>query len=155
MAGLSKSAVIKLILKYIGGSPLMQVPTTTIGGFPVAAQAGGLAGSLAGAASAVSSAVSAAQDATAGLSLLSNNPLEGVISTASAKLDSLTSAGFAGLAAAVPGVSGDPALSAQYDKLKLALGGADGLSGAMAQIKKFKEHTDRLSGLIPSSDSSG
>jgi hypothetical protein len=44
MAGLSKSAVIKLILQYIGGKMLMQVPTTTIGGMPVAAQSGSLSG---------------------------------------------------------------------------------------------------------------
>lgn len=37
---ISKGAVIKLILKYIGGNPLMQIPTTTVGGQPVAIQAG-------------------------------------------------------------------------------------------------------------------
>lgn len=155
MAGISKAAVIKLILQYIGGSPLMQVPTTTIGGFPVAAKLGGLAGGLAGAASAVSSAIKGAKNATAGLSLLSNNPLSGTISQVSGKLEGLTAGGFSGLASAIPTVAGDSNLTAQYDKLKLAIGGADGLSGATAQVKKFKEHTDRLSGLIPSSDSTG
>ena len=155
MAGISKGAVIKLILKYIGGSPLMQVPTTTIGGFPVAAQLGGLVGAAAGAAAAVSSAASSAGSLSAGMALLSKNPLQGVIDTAGSRITDLTSGGFAGLDSAVPSVASNPALAEQYDKLKQALGGADGISGANAQVKKFKEHTDRLSGLLPSSDSEG
>lgn len=154
---ISKGAVIKLILKYIGGSPLMQVPTSTIGGSPIAAQVGGLVGAAAGAAAAVSAAASAAGAAglSAGMALLSKNPLAEVIESASGKIDELTTNGFAALDTKLSDIASNPALETQYNKLKLALGGPDGLSGASAQIKKFKEHTDRLSGLLPSSDSTG
>lgn len=143
---ISKSAVIKLILKYIGGSPLMQVPTTTIGGFPVAAQLGGLVAGMAGAASAV---------ASGGLAAVSQNPLAGTIAGVKDRVGSLTSGNFAGLDSALGGLDITGTLAAPYAELKNVLGGADGLSGAVAQINKFEDHTDRLSGLKLSSDSTG
>jgi len=141
---ITKSAVIKIVLKYIGGSPLMQVPTTTIGGFPVAAQLGGLVAGFAGAASAV---------AAGGLSAIAQNPIATQLASVKDKVGGLASGNFAGLNAALPSISTDPNLTAQYDKLKLAIGGSDGLSGAVAQVNKFQDHTDRLSGLKLSSDS--
>lgn len=155
MAGISKSACIKLILKYIGGSPLMQVPTTTIGGSPVAARVGAAIGGAAGIAGSVAGVAAQAGSLQAGLAAIAKNPLGNVIEGTKSQLDGLVAGGFAGLDAALPTISGNPALSASYDKLKLALGGADGLSGATAQINRFQEHTNRLSGLVPSSDSEG
>ena len=152
---ITKSTVIKLILKYIGGAPLMQVPTSTIGGAPIAARAGALVGAAAGVASQVSSLASQAGALQAGLSAISQNPLNNLIGPITDKLENLTAGGFSGLASSIPSVAGNPALATQYDKFKSAIGGADGLGGAAAQIKKFREHTDRLSGLIPSSDSTG
>lgn len=155
MAGMKKGAVIKLILKMIGGSPLMQVPTTTVGGFPVAAQIGAIAGAAAGAAAAVSAAMSAAGSIKDGMAVISKNPLGTVLDTTGARISSLTSGAtpFAGLDASIPaGVLASVGSTEAYGNLKGALGGADGISGAQAQVTKFKEHTDRLSGLLPSSD---
>lgn len=152
MAGLSKSAVKKLILKMIGGSPLQQVPTTTIAGSPVAAQTGAMVGAAAGAAAAVAAAAKSAGNMASGLSVLSKNPLASTITATKSQLASLTTGGFSGLDSAIPTVSGNPALSDSYAKLKHAIGGADGISGATAQVNKFGEHTDRLSGLLPSSE---
>jgi hypothetical protein len=152
---ITKGAVIKIVLKYIGGSPLAQIPTTTVGGAPVAAQLSGLVGAAAGVAAAVSSAATVAGSMAGGLSVLSQNPLASTISAAKSQVSGLTAGGFAGLATKLPNVAANPALSDSYDKLKVALGGTDGLSGAVAQVNKFEEHTNRLSGLLPSSDSTG
>lgn len=155
MGGISKSAAIKLILKYIGGSPLMQVPTTTIGGSPVAARIGAAIGGAAGFAGSVAGVAASAGSLTAGLQQIAQNPLANIINTAKTRIDTLVAGGFAGLDATLPNIAGNPALSSSYDKLKISLGGADGLSGAFAQINRFSEHTDRLSGLVPSTDSDG
>lgn len=149
MAGISKSAVISLILAYIGGAKLMRVPTVKVGSLPVATQFGGM-GSLA---SYAKSAASAVGGLKAGLSAISKNPLGAAIGALKGKLGGLTSGGFAGLASAIPAVSGNAALATEFTKLKQVLGGADGLSGAVAAVKKFESHTNKLSGIDLSSDS--
>ena len=244
MAGLSKSAVIKLILQYIGGKMLMQVPTTTIGGMPVAAQSGSLSGfagsvsglnslsgltsslsdisaitgelgglvgdlnslqsltdnlaenlsgvsgfeslvnGLAGENSSISSltsltnnlntleryvgtstqnytdlssiARSVATDSgglQSGLSQISVNPLSNFLTQTKGSLSTLTASNYSGLDSTLPDVASDPALSTEYAELKTALGGSDGLSGAISQIDAYQLHTDRLSGVTLSSES--
>jgi hypothetical protein len=246
MAGLSKSAVIKLILQYIGGKMLMQVPTTTIGGMPVAAQSGSLSGfagsvsglsdlsgltsslsdisaitgelgglvgdvqalqsltdDLAGTLSSVSGfeslvsnlggetsslnsltsltnnlnslqgyvrqskgsqkasdlsgiARSVATDSgglQSGLSQISVNPLSNFLTQTKGSLSTLTASNYSGLDSTLPDVASDPALSTEYAELKTALGGSDGLSGAISQIDAYQLHTDRLSGVTLSSES--
>lgn len=265
MAGLSKGAVIQLILQYIGGNPLQQVPTTTVGGQPVAIKAGlgGLGSlankaiSLAGQASAIASQASslaglagnfslasklseltgqlsaasvigstiesvtqinsqigelntltqqlgslsslatqvdaisqfesissgvtslnqqlsqvnaenekrsaltslATTVATStgglqqGLALVNRNPLETKIDSSKNNLIQYTSNSYSGLSVALPEISSNAQLANAYSKLKLALGGPDGKTGALAQLDAYKLHTDRLSGVTVSSDS--
>lgn len=265
MAGLSKGAVIQLILQYIGGSPLQQVPTTTVGGQPVAIKAGlgglgsmaskaitlaGQAASIASQASAMagmagnlslasklsdltgqlttvtalgSTAESVAQinsnigelnDLTQqlgsiatlstqvgaltqfndistgmgnlgaqlnqinlenekrtsltsvanqvaladgglqqGLSYVNQNPLNTKIDNSKTNLIQYTSNSYSGLSAALPKISSNVQLANAYTRLKLALGGPDGKTGAVSQLDAYKLHTDRLSGVTVSSDS--
>lgn len=234
---ISKSAVIKLILQYIGGKMLMQVPTTTIGGMPVAAQSGSLSGfagsmsglgSISGLTSSLSDistitgelgglvgdvsalqtltndltgnlsgiagfealagegtglnsltnnlntlnsfigspsqnsldlgslALSIATDSNGletGLSQISVNPLSNFLTQTKGTLTTLTTNNYSGLDAELPDVASDGSLSTQYSALKTALGGSDGLSGAISQIDAYQLHTDRLSGVTLSSES--
>lgn len=69
---ISKGAVIKLILKYIGGNPLMQIPTTTVSGQPVAIQAG-LGGIVSSATQQAAGLVSQAAGLSAQLNSLSSS----------------------------------------------------------------------------------
>jgi hypothetical protein len=154
---LKMSAVVKKILSMIGGSPLMQVPTSTIAGSPIAAQAGGAIGAAAGVMGMAKSAMSAAGGSIdAGLAAISSNPLAGTISSVSDRVDSLTSGNFANIGSVLPAsVTSNANVASEFAAFKAAVGGVDGNGGAAAGIRKFKDHTDRLSGLKQSSDSTG
>ncbi len=265
MAGLSKGAVIQLILQYIGGNPLQQVPTTTVGGQPVAIKAGlgglgslaskgialaGQAASIASQASALAgmsgnlalaskfsevtgqlttisalgstaqavtqlstsigdlntltqqlgavasladqvdgmtqykqlsnglssldsqlaqineennkrSALTSLADQVAtaggglqeGLSYVNKNPLESKITNSRDNLTTYTSNSFNKLSLSLPAISSNVQLANAYSRLKLAIGGPDGKTGAVSQLDAYKLHTDRLSGVTVSSDS--
>ncbi len=149
---ISKSTVINIVLSYIGGFKLDQPESSTIfGTSPIACRAGGLSAGLSEIAQSMATGAIGFEE---GLGLVSQNPLSDVITETRSTLSDYTTGSFSGLDSALPGVSGDVALATQYSNLKLALGGADGLSGAVAQLDKFEQHTDRLSGVKLSSDSS-
>lgn len=93
-------------------------------------------------------AASNANGLQAGLTTFSHNPLATLIEDTKALLLYYTSDNYANLNVALSGVSSDNNLSTQYKALREAIGGADGLAGCVAQIDFFREHTDRLSGLI-------
>ena len=84
----------------------------------------------------------------AGLKTLSKNPLEMIIADARDLVIYHTANNYASLNVALAGVYSDPALSVQYKTLREAIGGSDGLSSCVAQLDIFKDHTDRLSGLV-------
>lgn len=89
----------------------------------------------------------------AGLRTFSHNPLATIIDTTKDLLLYYTEGNYANLNVALDGVSSDVALAAEYKLLREAVGGSDGLSGCVTQMDFFKEHTDRLSGLILDIDS--
>ena len=84
----------------------------------------------------------------AGLVEFSKNPLAPLIADARSTLIYYTEGNYANLNTAVSGVSTDINLAAEYKKLRDAIGGADGLAGCVSQLDHFKDHTDRISGLV-------
>lgn len=89
----------------------------------------------------------------AGLTTFSHNPLASLIDSTKATLLYYTENNYANLNVALSGISSDVALAAEYKILRESVGGPDGLSGCVTQMDFFKEHTDRLSGLILDVDS--
>jgi hypothetical protein len=89
----------------------------------------------------------------AGLKTLSKNPLETIIQDARNLFVYYTANNYASLNVTLDGVYSDPALNVQYKTLREAIGGSDGLSGCVAQLDMFRDHTDRLSGLVLSVNS--
>jgi len=85
--------------------------------------------------------------------LISKNPLESTITTTKTNLTNYAVNNYSALDAAVPSISAEPQLANAYTQLKLSLGGADGLTGAISQLNSFKDHTDRISGITLSADS--
>lgn len=146
---LSKSDVIKIVLQCIGGSYLQQVPTATIGGRPVACQIGALGG-LATTASAVATASAGVES---GLAEVSSNPTTPFISQTKQTLTTYSANNFSELDVALPDIASDGALANAYSELKVAIGGSDGLGGAVAQLDAYELHTNRLSGVTLSNDS--
>jgi hypothetical protein len=89
----------------------------------------------------------------AGLVEISVNPLAGVIANVRANLVYYTTNNYQNLDLALPVIAADGSLTVAYSSLKNSLGGSDGLSGAVAYLDRYQDHTDRLSGLVLSSDS--
>lgn len=149
---LSKGAVKKIVLSLIGGIPLGGIPTTRIlCAQPVAAQMN--LGALAGLAVAVAAPALAGK--LGGLSAISENPLGSLTTDIENTLDSLSKENFSGLDTTLTNVSTDtdPSVVDAYSNLKKAFGGSDGTSGALSVMQKFKNHTNRISGQVMSTDS--
>jgi hypothetical protein len=89
----------------------------------------------------------------AGLTTFSYNPLASLIENTKTLLLYYTAGNYANLNTELSGVSTDPLLAAEYKELQNSIGGNDGLSECVAQLDNFKDHTDRLSGLVLDSDS--
>lgn len=89
----------------------------------------------------------------AGLTTFSYNPLASLIDDTKTLLLYYTAGNYANLNTELSGVSTDPLLAAEYKELQNSIGGNDGLSAAVAQLDNFKDHTDRLSGLVLDEDS--
>ncbi len=79
-----------------------------------------------------------------GLAQFFSNPLDEAITRTRNLLLQYTDNNFQGLNAAV----GGSATGIAYGIYQDALGGGDGLGGAVSQLDAFKDHTDRLSGLV-------
>ena len=88
-----------------------------------------------------------------GLATFSQNPLASLLTTTKNTFLYYTASNYANLNVALSGINADPLLSTQYKALREAIGGPDGLAGCVAQMDFFREHTDRLSGLILEVDS--
>jgi len=80
----------------------------------------------------------------AGMATFFSNPLADTITATKNLLLQYTDNNFQGLNTAV----GGSATGTSYGMYQDALGGGDGLGGAVAQLDAFKDHTDRLSGLV-------
>lgn len=144
---LSVSAVKSIILSMIGGSTLMPIPTTTIAGSTAVTQMSlGTLASLASAAASVAGSVGT-------LSSIVENPVGGIASSLGTDVGGLTENNFASLDSTLSSVAGNAALAGSYSNLKNALGGGDGTAGLNSTLTKFKEHTDKISGVAVSSDS--
>ena len=92
----------------------------------------------------------------AGLSTFSHNPLASLIDDMRDLLFYYTEGNYANLNVALSGISSntsDPSINVSYKNLREAIGGPDGLSGCVAQLDAFLDHTNRLSGLTLSEDS--
>lgn len=101
-------------------------------------------------------AVTAAANANGlqdGLATFSYNPLAALLTTTKNTFLYYTQGNYANLNVALSAINADPLLSTQYKALREAIGGPDGLAGCVAQMDFFREHTDRLSGLILEVDS--
>lgn len=90
----------------------------------------------------------------AGLVVFSKNPLANLIANTRELLLYYTAGNYANLNTTLSAVSTDINLTAEYKALREAIGGGDGLSGCVSQLDNFKDHTDRLSGLVLDSGSS-
>lgn len=144
---LTASAVKSIVLSLIGGVPLTPVPTTTIAGAPAVSQAGlGTLASLASAASEIAGAVGT-------LSSIVQNPVGGIVSDLGSTVGGLTENNFASLDSTLSTVAANPSLASSYSKLKSALGGGDGTAGLNSTLTKFKDHTDKISGVTVSAES--
>lgn len=130
----------------IGGAPLMPIPTTRILGSVSTAQIGlGTIAGLAGAAKTIAGTVGS-------LAAVVQNPVASVLDAAHANINSLTADNFSSLDTSLDHVATNPALADSYSKLKNAMGGGDGTSGLASELSKFKDHTDRISGVTLGSD---
>jgi len=89
----------------------------------------------------------------AGLTTFSQNPLAADIDSMRDLLFYYTEGNYANLNTALSGVSSNPSLNTEYRMLREAIGGPDGLSGCVAQLDAFLDHTNRLSGLTLDEDS--
>ena len=98
-------------------------------------------------------AASNANGLQAGLTAFSHNPLADIIEDTRELLIYYTANNYANLNVALSSVANDVALVAEYKVLRDAIGGPDGLSGCVSQLDNFKDHTDRLSGLVLDRDS--
>lgn len=144
---LSLSAVKSLVLSMIGGVPMMPVPTVTIAGSTAVSQLS--LGTLA-------SLASSAADIAGSVGTLSNiveNPVSGVTSELGSTVGDLTSDNFSNLDTSLSTVAGNPSLENSYSRLKNALGGGDGTAGLNSTLTKFKDHTDKITGVAVSPDS--
>lgn len=89
-----------------------------------------------------------------GLATFSQNPLASLITTTKDLFLYYTAGNYANLNVALSGIYSDANLVANsYKSLRESIGGPDGLAGCLAQMDFFREHTDRLSGLILDVDS--
>lgn len=89
------------------------------------------------------------------LSTLTTNPVSPQITSTKTTLSSLTASNYSGLDSTLSSIAGNGALAPAYQQLKLALGGPDGLSGSVAYVNAFEDHTNRLAGVTLSSDVTG
>lgn len=89
----------------------------------------------------------------AGLTEIAINPLAGLVSNLRANLVFYSASSYQQLDLALPAIAADGALTVAYSSLKNSLGGADSLSGSIAYLDRFQDHTDRLSGLVLPDDS--
>jgi len=89
----------------------------------------------------------------AGLTTFSHNPLAADIDSMRNLLLYYTEGNYANLNIALSGIATNPSLNTEYKNLREAIGGPDGLSGCVAQLDAFADHTDRLSGLTLAEDS--
>lgn len=87
-------------------------------------------------------------DLQSNLSELCQNPLANLIIDVRDRIQFYTNANFGNLNSTLATISGDGALTSQYTALKEAMGGGDGVGGTVALLNEFKDHTDRLSGLV-------
>jgi hypothetical protein len=83
-----------------------------------------------------------------GLTTFSYNPLSSLIENTRSLLLYYTENNYANLNTALSVIYADSNLTSQYKQLRDATGGVDGLSGCVSQLDNFKDHTDRLSGLV-------
>lgn len=79
--------------------------------------------------------------------ILFKNPIRDVILQSKSNLLYYSENNFANLNAAMPNVSANVAFTTEYNNLKSAIGGSDGLSGTVSYFDALLEHTDRISGL--------
>jgi hypothetical protein len=143
----TKSVVKKICLSLIGGSPLAPIPTTTVMGTTIVTQVGGkVLSSLTSAANEISSAVGT-------LSAITENPIGGLVDDIKGTIENYTKNNFQELDSVLNAIATDPTLSTVYGELKKAMGGGDGIGGCFSELQKFKEHTDRISGVTVASDS--
>jgi len=89
----------------------------------------------------------------AGLTTFSHNPLATIIDDMRDLLFYYTEGNYANLNVALSGIATNPSLNTEYKNLREAIGGPDGLSGCVAQLDAFLDHTNRLSGLTLDEDS--
>jgi hypothetical protein len=144
---LGVSAVKSIVLSMIGGSTLMPIPTTTIAGSTAVSQMSlGTLASLASAALEVASSVGT-------MSSLVENPVGGIASDLGSTVGDLTGNNFSNLDSTLSTVASNGALTDSYNNLKNALGGGDGTAGLNSTLTKFKDHTDKISGVAVSTDS--
>jgi hypothetical protein len=85
----------------------------------------------------------------AGLVEFSTNPVAPVISNIRTLV-----LNYSNLNTALSLINSSPSLSSEYTTLRESLGGGDGLSASVSQLDNFKEHTDRISGLVLDKSSS-
>lgn len=79
--------------------------------------------------------------------ILFKNPIRDIILQAKSSLLYYSENNFANLNAAMPNVSANVQFTTEYNNLKSAIGGSDGLSGTVSYFDALLEHTDRISGL--------
>ncbi len=91
----------------------------------------------------INQASSNANGLQAGLTAMFTNPLAAVIEETKNYVLALNGENYAGLNAATGLSSGT-----NYAIFRDAMGGGDGFGGIYAQLEKFRDHTDRLSGLV-------
>lgn len=89
----------------------------------------------------------------AGLVEFSVNPLKNIINSSISLINGYNANNYAALNTQLIFAQTSISLSSEYEEFLLALGGGDGLSGSTAQLYNFKDHTDRLSGLVLADDS--
>jgi hypothetical protein len=88
-----------------------------------------------------------------GLATYTHNPLAALIDGSVTTIYYYTQNNFANLNTALSGVSADGALTNEYKTFRTAVGGIDGNDGCVTQLELFKDHTNRLSGLLLDSTS--
>ena len=146
---ITKSIVKKICLSLIGGSPLIPIPTTKIlGGVTVTQLTPKSLESLASAATQVASAVGT-------LSSIVNNPVGEIVDKVQSTVGDLVKDNFSGLDSTLSIFSSasDTERVNAFLEFKKALGGGDGIGGCYSELVKFKDHTDRISGVKVASDS--
>ena len=89
----------------------------------------------------------------AGLTTFSYNPLNTIIEDSRDLLLYYTENNYANLNTTLTGISSNASLNVEYKTLRESIGGSDGLSGCVAQLDVFLDHTNRLSGLTLDKDS--